>query len=212
MAKKIILLILIIHFISCKNSFIVRNVEVSGLNYANKNNIMKIVNSLKNKNLFMISMNKLVKSIKKDEFIKDVQILKIPPNTLQITVLEYNILGYYTGKKNFLILENGHFVPYPKRVGIEIRISDSIPLDNNLSEYLIFVNKHKELLKNTKTLYIGENYIKLTQQDGFILKIDKKLQGLKYLKYTTFIKRNVKEKIKGLDLRFNNMAILITEG
>ncbi len=210
MNKIFLIFSLIIIFAGCKQSFIISKIEISGIRHANRKKIEKILESLKGKNLLFSKNRTVLEKIQKLNFVKSIEYEKIIPNILQIKINEFNILGYCTlNNENFVVLENGTLLRSPLKLGIQFDFNNL--KDKNLKSYLKFLNTKLELFKNIKRITVKNNYDIMIMKDNFILKVDKNLNGLKNLKYKKIIEKYVDDGIKGFDLRFKNIAILILE-
>ncbi|MCD6578714.1 hypothetical protein J7L48_04505, partial [bacterium] len=122
----------------------------------------------------------------------------------------YHILGNFTQKdQNFLILENGKTLRSSLKLGIKFRLNEMN--NGSMQDYLKFLNTKLENLNRIKSITINKNYNTIYLKDGFILKVDRNLNGLKNLAYKKIIKKYIHDRIKGFDLRYKDMIILILE-
>ena len=64
------------------NGFKIKNIEISGLNHINKNDIIKIINAYNYLNIFNVNIKNIYKKIKNNTWIKKASIEIIYTNTI----------------------------------------------------------------------------------------------------------------------------------
>ena len=93
------------------NGFIVENIEILGANHFQKDDIVKIINSYNNKNIFNINIKNIYSEIKSNTWIKKASVKIIYPNTIKILVIEKKPIAIWQNRYgNSLITENGDII------------------------------------------------------------------------------------------------------
>tara|TARA_A100001011_G_C14313877_1_gene846968 strand:- start:2717 stop:3388 length:672 start_codon:yes stop_codon:yes gene_type:complete len=192
------------------NLFQVKNIIIKNNQILTENSILNEINSVYNKNLFLLNSKELYKLISKIDFIESAQIKKIYPNTLKILIKEKKPVAmlhidkkkYYvlrTGEKiNFI--ENNNFKNLPVIFGFGIK---EFPL---LYKTLEKINFKLNQINSFYYFKIGRWDIKLN--NGILIKLpekeyEKSLE--KFIKVYSEIKR---DKYKIFDFRIENQLIL----
>ena len=70
------------------NGFIIKNIEILGVNHLDKNDIIKIISAYNDINIFNVNINNIYKEIKNNTWIKKASIEIIYPNTIKILLTE----------------------------------------------------------------------------------------------------------------------------
>lgn len=93
------------------NGFKIKNIEISGLNHLDKNDIIKIVNAYKEINIFKINVGDIYKKIKNNTWIKKASIEIIYPNTIKILLTEKKPVAIWQNRYgNTLITKSGDVI------------------------------------------------------------------------------------------------------
>ena len=91
--------------------FIIKNIEISGLNHLNKNDIIKIVSAYNDINIFNVNINNIYKEIKNNTWIKKASIEIIYPNTIKILLTEKKPIAIWQNRyRNSLITKSGDII------------------------------------------------------------------------------------------------------
>ena len=93
------------------NGFIIKNIEISGLNHLKKNDIIKIVSSYNDINIFNVNIEDIYKKIKNNTWIKKASIEIIYPNTIKILLTEKKPVAIWQNRYgNTLITKSGDVI------------------------------------------------------------------------------------------------------
>lgn len=86
----------------------IANVNINGNNNVSTSKINKELNVTSHSRMYTFSKNKAINNLKKNPLIKDVEIHKQLPNTLNVKVIEYQIVGLEKNKDKYVpIIEDG---------------------------------------------------------------------------------------------------------
>ena len=89
----------------------IKIINIEGIINSNEKELNKNLEKLKGKSLIFISRNIIKESINDLNFIKEIKVKKIYPDTIKIIVVELKPLGNFINKDNkFLILESGDLI------------------------------------------------------------------------------------------------------
>ena len=89
----------------------IKIINIEGIINSNEKELNKNLEKLKGKSLIFISRNIIKESINDLNFIKEIKVKKIYPDTIKIIVVELKPLANFINKDNkFLILENGDLI------------------------------------------------------------------------------------------------------
>ena len=93
------------------NGFIIKNIEISGSNHLNKNDIIKIVRAYNDINIFNVNIEEIYKKIKNNTWIKKASIEIIYPNTIKILLTEKKPIAIWQNRYgNSLITRSGDVI------------------------------------------------------------------------------------------------------
>ena len=93
------------------NGFIIKNIEISGVNHLNKNDIIKIINAYNDINIFNVNIKNIYKEIKNNTWIKKASIEVIYPNTIKILLTEKKPVAIWQNRYgNILITKSGDVI------------------------------------------------------------------------------------------------------
>ena len=194
-----------------QEKFSLKKIYIYGLSNNEKHNIKIELNKLKNINIFKLTEDRVLKTLKKFNFLESIYVNKVIPSTLNINLSKTLIIGKtIRNGEYFYIGKNGNFIEshqlnetinIPSVFG-EFRIEEYIDLQNILSEnevdvqniekYFYYKNKRWDLLLSNKlTLMLP------SQNLAKSIKIYKKLLDSDNL---------INKKI--IDLRITNQIIL----
>ena len=89
----------------------IKIINIEGIINSNEKELNKNLEKLKGKSLIFISRNIIKESINDLNFIKEIKVKKIYPDTIKIIVVELKPLGNFINKDSkFLILESGDLI------------------------------------------------------------------------------------------------------
>ena len=93
------------------NGFKIKNIEISGLNHLDENDIIKIVNAYNEINIFNVNVDDIYKKIKNNTWIKKASIEIIYPNTIKILLTEKKPVAIWQNRYgNNLITKSGDVI------------------------------------------------------------------------------------------------------
>ena len=93
------------------NGFKIKNIEISGLNHLDENDIIKIVNAYNEINIFNVNVDDIYKKIKNNTWIKKASIEIIYPNTIKILLTEKKPVAIWQNRYgNTLITKSGDVI------------------------------------------------------------------------------------------------------
>ena len=194
-----------------QEKFSLKKIYIHGLSNNEKQNIEIELNKLKNINIFKLNEDRVLKTLKKFNFLESIYVNKVIPSTININLSKTLIIGK-TLRKNeyFYIGKNGNFIKSNQLKEIiniplvfgELKIEEYIDLQNilnenevdvqNIKKYFYYKNKRWDLLFSNKlTLMLP------SQNVAKSIKIYKKLLDSDNL---------INKKI--IDLRITNQIIL----
>lgn len=130
------------------NGFIIKNIEITGIKHLNKKDVIKIIRSFNNTNIFNVNIEKIHKEISKNTWVKETTIQIIYPNTIKIFLKEKEPIAIWQNKYgNNLITINGEII-------LEKNLNN---FKNNLP-IIIGNNAHQNISPILKILNINENF------------------------------------------------------
>ncbi len=193
------LLIIVISLYTLLNSDTLnsKNIKIKGNKYVKSDDIIKILDINDDKNIFRYNIKDMENKLLTNKYIDKVKIKRILPNTLDIDIIETEIVGTLYNKKEYCYIDiQGNFID---KVDEDIKDSNiiTVHVDYELTnqQYIKFKNEEnrKELL------YLLENI----KKESIYKKIDKidmtKTNTLNmYTKDNTTILLNIDE-----DLQYN---------
>ena len=194
-----------------QEKFSLKKIYIHGLSNNEKQKIEIELNKLKNINIFKLTEDRVLKTLKKFNFLESIYVNKVIPSTININLSKTLIIGktlrdgeyYYIGKNGNFIKSNqlNETINIPSVFG-EFRIEEYIDLQNILSEneldlqniekYFYYKSKRWDLLFSNKlTLMLP------SQNVAKSIKIYKKL-----LESDNLLNKKI------IDLRITNQIIL----
>ena len=194
-----------------QEKFSIKKIYIHGLSNNEKQNIEIELNKLKNINIFELTEDRVLRTLKKFNFLENIYVNKVIPSTININLSKTLIIGktlrngeyFYIGKNGNFIESNqlNETINIPSVFG-EFRIEEYIDLQNILSENEVDVQKIKKYFyyKNKRWDLVFSNKLTLmlpSQNVDKSIKIYKKLLDSDNL---------INKKI--IDLRITNQIIL----
>lgn len=132
------------------NGFMIKNVEVLGNKYLNKNDIINIVTSSTNDNIFNVNIKRIHEKIRKITWVKDASIKVIYPDTIRILLNEKIPIAIWQNKYgNQLVTKNG-----------EIILEKNLNYFKNNLPIIIGNNAHKNINTILEILNINKSFAK----------------------------------------------------
>ncbi len=185
------------------NGFKISNIEILGLNHLDKTDIIKIISTYNNVNIFSTNIKKIYKEIHNNTWIKKVSIEIIYPNTIKIFLTEKEPIAIWQNKHgNNLITKTGevileknleHFKNYlPIIIGHNAH--------KNIYSILNVLSSNKDFFNNIWSLtFVNERRWDVHFDQGLTIRLPSK---------------NVKDawkKVLHLDKNFNILDLGLTE-
>lgn len=188
-------------------------IEVSELKYLEKNEILKSFNLFKNKSIFFIPFHEISIKVKRNKWIKDIQIKSNYKDSVKVFIEEEIPYGVYENKNhkllfssNLVILEiiedkrkYSNLITFYGKNSINMSKKLLLNFDNNFYQMVdsaTYINNRRWdiLLKNNINLLLPEK------------KIPEAIKNYKKI-YDTFSNKDLKN-IQSVDLRLKKQAII----
>ena len=151
----------------------IKIINIEGIINSNEKELNKNLEKLKGKSLIFISRNIIKESINDLNFIKEIKVKKIYPDTIKIIVVELKPLGNFINKDSkFLILESGDLIENSSENKF-----DKLPIILGYgAEKKFHIFYQSLMMENFEIDIIKEfNYFKINRWD-IVLKDDKLLK------------------------------------
>ena len=130
------------------NGFTIKNIQIKGIKNLNKNDIIKVISSSYNTNIFNVNIQKIHGEITKNTWVREASIKIIYPDTIRIFIKEKEPVAIWQNKYgNNLITKNGEII-------LEKKLNN---FKNNLP-IIIGNNAHKNINFILKILNIHKNF------------------------------------------------------
>ena len=185
------------------NGFIIKNIEISGLNYLNKNEIIKIVSAYNDINIFNVNIKNIYKEIKNNTWIKKASIKIVYPNTIKILLTEKKPIAIWQNRHgNSLITKSGDII-FEKNLG---EFKNYLPIvvgqnaNKKVQSILNIFNKNKDFVTNIWSLtFVNQRRWDVHFNQGLTIKLPSKSVEKAW------------EKVLYLDKEFNILNLGLTE-
>ena len=171
----------------------IKNIEIEGIKYSNKELITSRLEKFKNKSIILIGSNKLKNITNNMAFIKELRVNKIYPDTIKIKVVEYEPIGILNkNNKGYVLIEGGKileindkkkYVNLPQVSGNKVekffhtfkKSLDNLNFETNLVKQYIFfdINRWDIILENGKILKLPEQNYENSVKEFLIIEKDK---------------------------------------
>ena len=185
------------------NGFIIKNIEISGLNHLNKNEIIKIINAYNDINIFNVNIKNIYKEIKNNTWIKKASIEIIYPNTIKIFLTEKKPVAIWQNRYgNNLITKSGDviFEKNLKEFKNYLPIVIGQDAHKNAHSILNILSINKDFVKNIWSLtYVNERRWDVHFNQGLTIRLPS--DGVE----------KAWEKVLYLDKTFNILNLNLTE-
>ncbi len=185
------------------NGFIIKNIEILGLDYLDKDHITKVIDTHKNINIFNVNIKNIYKEIMNNTWIKKASIKIIYPNTIKILLTEKKPIAIWQNRYgNNLITETGNVI-FEKNLE---EFKSYLPIiigqnaHKNVHSILNILSSNKDFVRNIWSLtFVNERRWNLHFNQGLTIKLPSKNV------------RNAWEKVVHLDQKFNILSLGLTE-
>ena len=186
-----------------KNGFIIKNIEILGVKHLNKNDIIKIISTYKNINIFNVNINNIYREIKNNTWIKKASIEIIYPNTIKILLTEKKPIAIWQNRYgNSLITKSGDLI---SEKNLE-KFKSYLPIiigqnaHKNVHSILNILSSNQDFVKNIWSLtFVNERRWDVHFNQGLTIRLPSE---------------NVKkawEKVVYLNQKFNLLSLGLTE-
>ena len=156
-----------------KNGFIINNIQILGIKNISKENIIKIVNKEKKSNILNVSLSNIYNELKNNDWVKELYIERILPNTIKIIIKEKEAVGIWQYEmSNKLITKNGEIISTANvnKFKIDLPIIHGNYANKNANSILKILETNKDLAKNVWSLnYINNRRWNLHFKQGIIV-------------------------------------------
>ncbi|MDC0194633.1 cell division protein FtsQ/DivIB [Alphaproteobacteria bacterium] len=198
---------------STKYNYVLTDVEITGINYIKEEEILNFFQSYIGKSIFLLPLNEFSKEIRKNIWVKDLNIDNNFKNKLFISIEEEIPLGIYlNNKKRILISQNlvilnilndeKKFIDLIVFKG-ENSIHNILNLLNNLNADIIDKIKLADYIENRRWNINLKNKIQLKLPENNIKEAINNYEKI----YKNYSNSDL-EKIFSIDLRITNRAII----
>ena len=185
------------------NGFIIKNIEISGVNHLNKNDIIKIINAYNDINIFNVNIKNIYKEIKNNTWTKKASIEIIYPNTIKILLTEKKPVAIWQNRYgNILITKSGDMI-FEKNLE---EFKNYLPIVIGQNAYknaysiLNILSVNKEFFKNIWSLtYVNERRWDVHFNQGLTIRLPSDSVEKAW------------EKVLYLDKKFNILKLDLTE-
>ncbi len=186
-----------------KNGFIIKNIEILGVNHLDKDDIIKIINTYNDINIFNVNINNIYREIKNNTWIKKASIEIIYPNTIKILLTEKKPIAIWQNRYgNSLITKNGDVI---SEKNLE-KFKSYLPIiigqnaHKNVHTILNILSSNKDFVKNIWSLtFVNERRWDVHFNQGLTIRLPSKNV------------KNAWEKIVHLNQKFNILSLGLTE-
>ena len=155
------------------NGFIINNIQILGIKNISKENIIKIVNKEKKSNILNVSLSNIYNELKNNDWVKELYIERILPNTIKIIIKEKEAVGIWQYEmSNKLITKNGEIISTANvnKFKIDLPIIHGNYANKNANSILKILETNKDLAKNVWSLnYINNRRWNLHFKQGIIV-------------------------------------------
>ena len=157
------------------NGFIIKNIEVTGIKHLNEKDVIKIIKSFNNTNIFNINIQKLHEEISKNTWVEETSIQMIYPDTIKIFLKEKEPIAIWQNKYgNSLITKNGEIILTKElnnfKYNLPIIIGNNA--HQNISPILKILNIHESFTKNVWSLtFVNERRWDIHFNQGLTIRL-----------------------------------------
>lgn len=198
---------------SLKFDYNLQSIEISGLSYLDRDEILNFFTPYKDKSIFLIPFKKISREINSNKWVKDIRIKSNYKNSLQIIIEEEIPFGIYDNGNQKLLFSSDliilEIIQNKKKYLNLITFygKNSIIMSKNF--VLNFDNVFYEMIDSA--IYIEKRRWNILLKNGVILFLPEKeiSEAIKYYKkiYANFSNKDLKE-IKSIDLRLTKRATI----
>ena len=160
------------------SGFTIKNIEVLGANHLDKDDIIKIVKTYNNVNIFKVNIKDIYRKIKNNTWIKKASIQVIYPNAIKILLTEKEPIAIWQNRYgNNLITKTGDVILEKNledfKVYLPIIIGDNA--NKNIHSILNIFSANKDFLKNIWSLtFVNERRWDIHFNQGLTIRLPSK--------------------------------------
>ena len=190
----------------------IKKINLTGINNSDENKIKKKLEEFKGKSIIFINTKGLKETIKDFNFIREIKIKKIYPDSIRVEVKEFKPLGVFVdnNSQRHLLLEEGKVIKNHK-----LTEKDLLPLvyGNGAEKNFYLLQSSLENLNFNKELIKSFNYFDINRWD-IVLKDDKTIrlpaEGYEEAlrKFISIYKKENFSKFEIFDFRIKEQLIL----
>ncbi|GBD94037.1 cell division protein FtsQ [bacterium BMS3Abin05] len=211
------------------NAFLLKSITVRGNRILEKENILKNVSFKKNMRLTDVELSGIEGRLMKNPYLKSVVVFRRFPSTLEIEVEERSPVAYVSGKKLWMVDDEG--VILPPLLGGETLGLPVITHTGKFQEKIGEAVKNKKLRKAVwllsmmktldKNLYYQVNNVDYSVQKGMVVYLNKRSfplyfgdsPAVRQIAYMQAILKKLKRErrvanVQYIDLRFENQVVV----
>ena len=156
-----------------KNGFTINNIQILGIKNIPKETVIKIVNNENKSNIFNVNLLNIYNNLKNNDWVKELYIERVLPNTIKISILEKEAIGIWQYEmSNKLITKNGEIISTANinKFKIDLPIIHGNDANKNANSILKILETNKVLTKNIWSLdYINNRRWNLHFKQGIIV-------------------------------------------
>ena len=157
------------------NGFIIKNIEITGIKHLNEKDVIKIVKSFNNTNIFSVNIKKIHKEISKNTWVEETSIQMVYPDTIKIFLKEKEPIAIWQNKYgNNLITKNGEIILEKKLKSFKNNLPIVIGKNahKHISPILKILNVHKNFAKNIWSLtFVNERRWDIHFNQGLTIRL-----------------------------------------
>jgi cell division protein FtsQ len=160
------------------NGFAIKNIQILGIKNISKDTIIQIVNAENKSNIFNVNLSKIYNNLSDNDWVRDLNVERILPNTIKIKILEKKPIGIWQNQiSNKLITENGEIISTANLN----KFKNNLPIihgdhaNKNANSILNILRKNQLFAKNIWSLtYINNRRWNLHFKQGIIVLLPSK--------------------------------------
>ena len=191
--------------------FNLKIIDINGVSYNEKRNIKDELNDFKNKNIFKIKEQNVLKKLEKFKIIESINVKKILPSSININLSTTSILGktflngeeFYIGKNGKFINSNQIFEKHKTATIFgKFEVKEFLNLYNTLN------SQHLKINEIDYYYYFKNRRWDLVFSNGLILKLPTKNKEDSIKIFKELINNDKLTNTKIIDLRVSNQIII----
>tara|TARA_B110001452_G_C15137094_1_gene395975 strand:- start:35 stop:862 length:828 start_codon:yes stop_codon:yes gene_type:complete len=170
--------IIILNNFLINNGFTLQKIKIFGTKNISKKTIMEIVYAENESNIFNVNLSNIYNTLNNNDWVKDLYIERILPDTIKITIEEKQPIGIWQYEmSNKIITKNGEIIPTANldKFKIDLPIIHGEHANQNANSIFEILNTNKLFAKNIWSLnYINKRRWNLHFNQGIIVLLPSK--------------------------------------